>query len=841
MAEPTPGAPEADRNLLFGILALQMDLIGRDALIAAMHAWVLAKSRPLGDILIEQHALQPAERDAIDGLVRLHLERHGGDIEQSMTVLHIPTPVQDELHRIGDGDAQIILTRLSTPPVADAPAAMPSTMPEQRAGHGLRYHVLRPHGKGGLGEVFIARDQELNRQVALKEIREEHADDPQSRSRFVREAEITGRLEHPGIVPVYGLGQYGDGRPFYAMRFIQGETLKDAITRYHQASGGRKPPDPAHEGADPPPSQEFERRALLTRFVAVCNAVAYAHSRGVLHRDLKPSNVMLCKYGETFIVDWGLAKAVGHESGRGAREGTNESLLVLRPADAAAETQMGAALGTPAYMSPEQASGRLDQLGPASDIYSLGAVLYAVLTGRPPIEGKDSAEALKKAQRGEWPPPGHVHPAVPPALDSVCRKALALRPEQRYGTALELAADVERWLADEPVEAYPEPLGRRLARWGRRHRPIVTGAAALLLTAVAALSVGIVLLGQANTQIQRSSKELANANTSLASSNAELDKANKKLKRTSINAAMFTSALMNQAGPKQAISDQTLAAASVRLWKEILEDNPKDAFSRNELANALYYQGVLFRKSGTPTEQRRCWLESAAVSEALVKDKPDEIGYAANLGNTYYNLGVLASIEQKSDEEIAWMQKAIQTLQPLRSRSHDEKARWLLMSAYQGRGEVYAERKELQQALADFSEAVALAVAGEKPGLELGAATARAQAGQHKEAADEADAVLQNVKPTQEHLKAAAAVFALAAGAVQKDKKLSDAERERLEARYAERAIDLLKQAHGRGAYTTPEAIDALEKNPDFATLKTRKDFQDYVRELKQELKNRKP
>src|SRR5262249_43544176 len=153
-------------------------------------------------------------------------------------------------------------------------------------------------------EVFVARDEELHRDVALKQMQENHADNPDSRSRFILEAEITGGLEHPGIVPVYGLGTYADGRPFYAMRFIKGDSLKDAIARYYGADRNKESGERA-----------VDFRKLLGRFVDVCNAIAYAHSRGVLHRDLKPGNIMLGNYGETLVVDWGLAKPVGHAPG----------------------------------------------------------------------------------------------------------------------------------------------------------------------------------------------------------------------------------------------------------------------------------------------------------------------------------------------------------------------------------------------------------------------------------------------------------------------------------------------------------------------------------------------
>jgi tRNA A-37 threonylcarbamoyl transferase component Bud32 len=352
MPDATLDRPCADRNLLFGILALQMDFISRDALIVAMHAWVLDKGKPLGHILVEQGALQPNNRELLEPLVDAHLKLHGGDYEMSLAVLSLPEPVRRELHRLSDDDVQASVARLPTPLEDGASRTGLSTMPMPPAG-GLRYRVLRPHGKGGIGEVFVALDQELNREVALKEIQEQHADDSDCRARFLLEAEITGALEHPGIVPIYGLGQYDDGRPFYAMRFIKGDSLKQAVERFHQAEvPGRDPGE-----------RRLALRQLLGRFIGVCNAVAYAHSRGVLHRDIKPGNIMLGKYGETLLVDWGLAKVVGRTD---ATPNVEES--TFRPSFGSGEamTQMGSAIGTPAYMSPEQASGRLDKFGPAS-------------------------------------------------------------------------------------------------------------------------------------------------------------------------------------------------------------------------------------------------------------------------------------------------------------------------------------------------------------------------------------------------------------------------------------------------------------------------------------------
>jgi serine/threonine-protein kinase len=336
---------------------------------------------------------------------------------------------------------------------------------------GLRFRIVRPHARGSLGAVFVAHDQELDRQVALKEIQQRHADDPGSRARFLLEAEITGGLEHPGIVPVYGLGHYPDGRPFYAMRFIKGDSLQEAIQRFHRGDDtGRDPGERA-----------LALRQLLGRFVDVCNAVAYAHSRGVLHRDLKPGNIMLGKYGETLVVDWGLAKAVGRTEPDADGQ---EAALRPRSGSGVTATQAGAVVGTPAYMSPEQAAGRLDRLGPASDIYGLGATLYTLLTGRAPVRGKHAGEVLEKVRRGEVVPLRRLRADIPAALEAICLRAMALKPKNRYATALDLAADVEHWLADEPVAAYPEPWTTRARRWARRHRPLVAGVAAAALVAV---------------------------------------------------------------------------------------------------------------------------------------------------------------------------------------------------------------------------------------------------------------------------------------------------------------------------------------------------------------------
>jgi WD40 repeat protein/serine/threonine protein kinase len=508
--------PRADaaRDLLFGLLALQTGLIDQAKLVAAFHAWTLDKSSPLADYLVSQGALDADQRTLLDALVAQHLKKHDGDADKSLASLPVGPSTRESLAAT-DPEIEASLAHVGSGPSEPDGERTATYSVGTATSDGQRYHVLRPHARGGLGAVFVALDNELHREVALKQLLDHHADDATSRQRFLMEAEITGGLEHPGIVPVYGLGSYGDGRPFYAMRFIKGDSLKGAIERFH--ADGETKTDAGR--------RSLELRKLLRRFTDVCNAIDYAHSRGVLHRDIKPGNVIVGKHGETLVVDWGLAKAV-HRSGETADDA--ERTLIPSSASGSAETLPGQTLGTPAYMSPEQARGDLDVLGPRSDVYSLGATLYCLLTGKAPFTG-DAADVLRAVERGDFLPPRSLDPTLDPSLEAVCLKAMATTPGDRYASCRALAEDVERWAADEPVSAWREPLGLRARRWARRHRPLVAATAALLVTAVVALTVSTVLILREKDRTEERRRE------AVASSREAVEKAESLRRQLYVN------------------------------------------------------------------------------------------------------------------------------------------------------------------------------------------------------------------------------------------------------------------------------------------------------------------
>lgn len=343
----------------------------------------------------------------------------------------------DQASAVPPADVERTLTAARGPGLSSLSDAMSATGLEQRSMKS-RFTLIRELGRGGLGTVWLARDEKLNRSVALKEMNPGSAEFPRAWERFHREAEITGHLEHPNVVPLYQFGTDADtGQPFYAMRFVGKRTLVDAIEEYH---------DRRLAGED----VTMDLHRLLTAFIGVCQAIAYAHSRGVIHRDLKPENVALDSFGQVIVLDWGLAKvADDHE--------TENVLSGEHPlADSAFHrTMAGEIIGTPLYMAPEQASGRLDDVDHRTDIYGLGAILFAMLTGHAPHQNSSVTDGapvsvsrlLQLVAAGPSPRPRDSTASIPADLEAICMKAMQFKPHSRFQSTLEMSEAVQQWMA----------------------------------------------------------------------------------------------------------------------------------------------------------------------------------------------------------------------------------------------------------------------------------------------------------------------------------------------------------------------------------------------------------
>lgn len=462
-----------NRLLLLSFFGIKRKLLSPKRVLVVMQARRNEQAGQPIDQLIELGGLTAASAQSLEKVVDRYLAQHDNDTKRALAAISTLGRLGDELANIDDPALQVALSLIG---LGQRDPGESSREPDTSASEGSRYEVVNSHAQGGLGEVFVARDRQLNRNVALKRIREHAAGDESARSRFVFEAEVTGRLEHPGIVPVYGLGEDGDGQPYYAMRFVRGESLKDAIDRFHSTRWSIR-------GAG---ARSVQLRQLLGRFQDVCNAIHFAHSRGVLHRDLKPENVMLGHFGETLVVDWGLAKTID-------RGETLDDVIApedVSVIDAGTEaTRVGVVMGTPAYMSPEQAAGQIDRLSVASDVYSLGATLYYLLTGKSPFKGQRIAQLLDLVRRGEFPAPIRVDRRVGPELDAICLKAMALRPEDRYQSAAKLEQDIEQYLADQVVTALAESLPYRINRWVRANLAVCVSIMSVLLAGTLAAAI----------------------------------------------------------------------------------------------------------------------------------------------------------------------------------------------------------------------------------------------------------------------------------------------------------------------------------------------------------------
>lgn len=494
----------AEKNLIFAGLGLQLAMLSKEQVIRAFTEWMFDKSKPLFEILLHQKAMTDEQLKVLHAAVEAHIQREGGN-EKALASLHMVKDMESDLDHLGDQDLHRTLDsavlhrkelgldeRFTRSHVSDIPEKdKPFLFQGEKNPAKDRFERQQFFDAGNLGELYFAKDTELNRTVLTKYIKPERSNEGLTQALFHLEGEVTGALEHPGIVPVYGLGKDTKGRLFYAMRYIRGRKLSRVIAEYH-----------AIPSFDSGKKQET-LVGLLQNFQAACLAVEYAHKKGVLHCDIKPDNIMIGDYGEVFVVDWGLVIVHG-EAAKPASHNEDEFATLeigqippYRPSDTASSglhrNQGGSRKGvggTPAYMAPEQLQATFDEdvamLGPGVDIYALGGCLFQILTNKSPhLSKRNSKESMddfhKRILSGDIPRPREIKSEVPNPLDAIALKALSLKREDRYASAKALAEDVKRWLADEPVHAYREGMVEKAQRVGRKNKALVVSAALILV------------------------------------------------------------------------------------------------------------------------------------------------------------------------------------------------------------------------------------------------------------------------------------------------------------------------------------------------------------------------
>jgi tetratricopeptide (TPR) repeat protein len=461
--------PQRIGELLFGVVALQKGYL---SLPQMMNAIADRGEEHLADALVAQGLIDAERRKELDSQVASAIAAAGDEAAALRTLQTDERMLLESLSAV-DLDSQ-------EPTVRSAPQmhlGLAPVFPETSGRY--EWDEAEELGRGGVGRVVRIWDSSMGRTIALKQLIA-RAETPKARAaleaRFLREARLTGQLDHPAVLPVYEIGRQEDGGLYYAMQRVQGRTLFETV---HASTSLR------------------ERLALLPHFLTACQAMAYAHARGVVHRDLKPQNIMLGQYGETYVLDWGLARVRGQTDFQ-ARE------LAMVP-DLTGNVLEGRAIGTPSYMSPEQGDGRFADIDEKSDVWGLGAVLFELVAKRPPFTGKNVVDVLVQVRHQAVAPLNVLQPDAPPELCAIAMKCLQRSRDQRYPNASAVAADVEAFLNDRRVSAYSYGSGELIKRFVRQNRRATAVAAIALVVLVAA---GGVMLRRIQ-QERDSAKELA--------------------------------------------------------------------------------------------------------------------------------------------------------------------------------------------------------------------------------------------------------------------------------------------------------------------------------------------
>ena len=416
----------------FARMALGLRMIDTGQFNQVMALWEESPTRDTAELLIENEFITKEQLDELIDYFKEHKEL-GNQFDLSATRLFL-----NEKNELKDSDNESI--------------------------YNDNFTLKGMLGKGGIGRVFLGYDKNVERQVAIKELDPEKHSAKSGRNvaRFVREAKVTGQMEHPGIVPVYELGTKSDGSVFYVMKYVQGRTLTHAIKSCN---------------VDSPEMSFRERLKLLGNLIAICDAISFAHSRGVVHRDLKPGNIILGEFGETIVLDWGLAKVHGDRDLKADADAGSQS------ADPAL-TRHGEILGTPSYMAPEQIRSEFGEVDARTDVYALGVLLYLILTGTKPYHG--NAEEVMKQIVSDIKPkrPITYGEFMPPELSAICEKAMAKDKKDRFQDASELSRELRAYRDGRFVSVYAYSKGELFRRFVTKNRIAIIAAAVVLLSII---------------------------------------------------------------------------------------------------------------------------------------------------------------------------------------------------------------------------------------------------------------------------------------------------------------------------------------------------------------------
>ena len=721
-----------EKDLLIGVLAVQWGKASPQQVMAAAAAWAADRSSGLAERLVANDVLSCDARALLERIASEAITAHDGDVAETLRTIGGERLAYQSIRGVIQVKTGGDVSALTTDDAEEDRLAVTPETPG-RYSFGERGEDETPKtsseiGRGGIGRVLMVHDRHLGRYVAVKELLSEHAELMSERetpgsgssvlaARFLREARITGQLEHPNIVPVYEIGVRDDGRLYYTMKLVRGRTLASALNACRTLD---------------------ERLRLLKHYIDLCNAIAYAHDRGVIHRDIKPENVMVGEFGETVVLDWGLARVQGKEDLQGRQL---ERQIRLHMDEQAGRTMEGRAIGTPAYMSPEHAEGQIDKIDELSDVWSLGAVLYKILTSRPPFVDVDSDDLISRAMSEPAEPVLAVCPDAPAELAAIADKALQYERVDRYRSAKAIAEEVEAYQEGRRVKAYEYGSLELLKRFVVKNRALSFSVVAAVLVLLAATALILQAYAEKVEAQRRTLVALASAETNEAEAKDAAARAKEEEARARIAEAEATSSAaetsrarieaVRQRDDARSLADlllydlnddvealegsssarKKMVSAALDYYRKQTDPDATSMKERRELAMAYRLSGELAATDGQMSEARRFLEEAIAIDSELLERGMAEDG-KGSVSDSYVMLGDVARTEKRYAEARYLYKRGLSVRQGLckQNPGADERLRDLLVS-YAKLGRLALDEQKHDEAYAYYYCSLTLAVA----------------------------------------------------------------------------------------------------------------------------------